>query len=234
MSKVVCYTLTRNLYLNIQPSLKSLLKNGNIDRVYLFIEDDDIGYELPPGVYTINVGDQQIFPKDGPNYNARWTYMAMMKAAMSKLLTRDKVLTLDVDTIVLGDLSPLWDIDFGPCYLAGAIEPYWSRCGNPYVNLGVILWNLDKLRAMKKDDEIIWMLNHQKFDLLEQECVNKACSGEIYVVGPEWNAGGWTGMPEDESKIRVRHFMAYGQEKFQQEPLVKKYAAMSWEDTGWA
>ena len=41
------------------PSMKSLLANNNIDRIYLITEDDDIGLELPDIVKIINVSGQQ-------------------------------------------------------------------------------------------------------------------------------------------------------------------------------
>ena len=53
--KVACYAATRNYYMNVFPSLKSLLRNGNVDRVYILAEDDDIGIDLPAKVIVKNV-----------------------------------------------------------------------------------------------------------------------------------------------------------------------------------
>jgi hypothetical protein len=53
-------------------SLNSLLMNGNIDRVELFIEDDDIGFDLPSKVVTFNVESwRDRLDPTGPNYNNR-------------------------------------------------------------------------------------------------------------------------------------------------------------------
>ena len=43
MTKIVFYLVTRNLYPKVIPSLKSLLKNGNVDEVIIMAEDRDIG-----------------------------------------------------------------------------------------------------------------------------------------------------------------------------------------------
>lgn len=229
MIKTVCYQLTRNIYPNVIPSLKSLLKNGSVDSVVLMIEDDDIGFDLPDKVLTINMSQQKFIRKDSPNYSCKWTYMCLLKTAVPYIFPHHKrILTLDVDTIVHGDLSPLWDIPMDDHYLAGAIEPFWTENGKPYVNAGVIMWNCEKLRKDSKVNAILNALNTVKYELAEQECINSKCAGQIYVFGPEWNAGTWTHIPLD--GIKIRHYMAMGQIRFQQIPEVQQYAAMTWDE----
>ena len=233
MQKAVVYTLTRNIYKNVQPSLKSLLKNGNVDLVYLVTElaEPDVGFDLPAKVITMPVSKHGYFFEDGPNFNCKWTYMALMKTALPYLFPKHKqILSLDVDTIVRGDLRPLWDEDLGDNYLAGAIEPYWTvrQHGVPYVNMGVVLWNLEKLRD-GKCDEIIRSLNTTPWALADQACVNAMCKGKIKVIGAEWNCGDWTCL-EPGTEICIRHYMAYGQKAFQEVEEVKRSAAMSWEE----
>lgn len=229
MIKTVCYPLTRNIYPNVLPSLKSLLKNGNVDSVVLAIEDDDIGFDLPDKVLTINMSQQTYIRKDSPNYNCKWTYMALLKTAVPYIFPHhNRILTLDVDTIVHGDLSQLWELPIDDYYLAGAIEPFWTGNGMPYVNAGVIMWNCEKLRKDNKVNIILNALNTVKYDLAEQECINRKCAGQIYVFGPEWNAGDWTHIPLD--GIKIRHYMATGQIRFQQIQDVKHYAAMTWDE----
>lgn len=55
MQKVVCYFMTRNIYQDIVPSLMSLLRNGNVDKVYILAEDTDIGIDLPAKVTVWSV-----------------------------------------------------------------------------------------------------------------------------------------------------------------------------------
>ena len=230
MQRVVCYLMTRNIYLDVLPSLKSLLKNGNVDRVYLLIEDDDIGFDLPDKVITMRVVPSAYFRSDGPNYSCRWTCMVLMKTVMPYLFPKHKrILTLDVDTIVRGDLSPLWDLDMGDNYVAGAIEPYWvdQQQGTPYINAGVIMWNLEKYRGAMCN-AVIRSLNAEHWGLAEQACINSLCKGKILQIGAEWNAGDWTGMPP-EDEIRIRHRMA-SRGTWKTEPEVLRYGRMTWEE----
>ena len=114
--------------------------------------DIDIGIDFPTrakvSVYNIQPLRDKLLNPEGPNYNSKWTYMVMMKTALCKMfLDVHRALTLDVDTIVRGDLSPLWEIDLEDYYFAGAREPFWSdRFHRDYVNAGVLMWNFDKMR----------------------------------------------------------------------------------------
>lgn len=232
MMRTVCYFLTRNIYRNVLPSLKSLLKNGNVDRVWLMIEDDDIGFDLPDKVVTMNITrwrDALLDPA-GPNYGRRWTYMALMKVALSKInlyWTYDRALTLDADTIVTGDISGIWDIDISDCYLAAAREWYWSRIYNrDCINGGVIMWNLKKMRD-GMDDRLIDILNKKAFKFCDQDAISELCEGRIRIMDSAYNFTKWTDPPMTEPKII--HFAAY-KEKFFEQEIVKQYQAMDWEE----
>ena len=50
------------------PSMKSLLKYSNVDKIYFLIEDNQFPYELPSEVECINVSNQKWFAPDGPNF----------------------------------------------------------------------------------------------------------------------------------------------------------------------
>ena len=67
--------------------------------MFLITEDDDIGYELPRKVRIINVSEQKYFTPDGVNFKNSWTYMVLIRVALSKVLPDiDRVLVLDLDT----------------------------------------------------------------------------------------------------------------------------------------
>ena len=189
MTRIVCYLLTRNIYLNVIPSLKSLLKNGNVDQVWLLIEDEDIGYELPDDVVVYNIGRfrERYFRSNGPNYYSRWSYMVMMKTVLCKIFPWSRVLTLDVDTIVQDDISALWDLPIDDYYLAGAREPHKTiECGHDYVNCGVLLWNLNRMRDGAAD-KLVTALNQKKYDFCEQDCINELLSGQIMLMDRAYN-----------------------------------------------
>lgn len=229
MMKAVCYFMTRNIYTSVLPSLKSLLKNGNIDRVYLMIEDDWPGFDLPDKVYTLNVSSwKRTFHSDGPNYGCRWSYMVMMKVVLSKIFPQmHRILSLDVDTIVTGDISGLWDLNLDNYYFAGAREWYWSgRYSRDCINAGVLLWNLDKMRDGMADT-VIEALNRKHYTFPEQDALSDICRGKFLIMDSAYNCTEWTDKPLTEPKII--HFAAY-REKFWEQDLVKKYKEMTWEE----
>ena len=161
--KAACYCGTRNLYGDMIPAVKSLLANSDVSRVFLLIEDDEFPYEVPSCVIPINVSNQDYFIRDGPNYNTPWTYMVLIRAALHRVFTGiDKILSLDVDTIVADDISDLWDIDLDDYYIAAVKEPLKSR-NRTYINCGVMMMNLAKLRSDGKGDELIDALNTNRY-----------------------------------------------------------------------
>lgn len=187
--KAAVYTGTRNIYEYMLTSLKSLLKHSDVEKVYLLIEDDKFICELPPIVEVINVSGQTLFRQDGPNMKSRYTYMAMMRAALTEVLPDDLdvVLSLDTDTIVDRDISNIWYYPLGDeYYFAGARE--WHRSTDFFMstNAGVILHNLKKLRD-GKSKEIIAYLNNHKLEWLDQDAMNLLCQGYIYNLPSEYN-----------------------------------------------
>jgi len=236
MEKTVCYFATRNVYVDVVPSLKSLLKNGNIDRVCILAEDDDLGFDLPAkvAVYNVKAVRNKLLDPDGPNYSCRWTYMVMLKVALAKIFPRmHRALTLDNDTIVRGDVSALWDLPYdnvpkyGNIYYWGVREPYWTAVlQRNYANAGVLMWNLDKMRNGMAD-AVLQALNTTKYTFPEQDCLNDICRGQFGLMDAAYNAGDWTEAPK--SEIRIRHYMATkGMWRHVQE--VQDYRNMAWEE----
>ena len=106
MNRTAIYCGTRNLYHHMVTSAKSMLYHNGADTIWFLIEDDDFPEQLPSCVRTMNVSGQKYFPKDGPNYKSRWSYMILMRTVLTKLFPNlDKALIIDVDTIVCDDIS---------------------------------------------------------------------------------------------------------------------------------
>ena len=224
MRKAAAYCMTRNLYDMAVPSIKSLLLNGNVDLVYLLIEDDEFPVKLPR-TKVINVSGQKFFPPEGINFGSQYTYMAMMRAALSKVLKEHLVLSLDCDTFVLGDLSPLWELPIKDYYLAGGMEPDKSL-NNLYVNMGVALFNLAKLRKDGMTDRIINALNRTPYAFVEQDCINEYCAGKILEFPPEYNVHTWAKQTDKEPVII--HYAGYGD--WRDTPEYKKFDAIKERD----
>ena len=207
--KIVAYFSTRNLY-NVLPAAYNSLLAFNPDvHVYCFIEDDKLPYKTPANVTCVNVSNQTLFPHDVPCYNTKYTYMILIKTALTKIFPdADKALILDVDTIVCDDITPLWDWDLSHAYYAAVMEPEGSRIrGVPYANFGVVMLNLERLRRTGKDDLVIEAINTHAFRYPEQDAFNLICMNRFDPLPPEYNVTkcgfNITGTPE---RTRILHF----------------------------
>ena len=226
--KVAVYTGTKNLYPDMVPAVKSLLIHSDVDEIWLFIEDDKFPYELPKNVKIKNVSDQKYFKPDGPNMKSKFTYMAMMRAVLYKEFPKlDRILALDVDTLVNDDISSLWDVDLGDeYYLAAVREPARSWREDIYVNIGVALYNLEKLRD-GTGDEVVKALNEGNYTYLEQDVFNQKCKGKILEIGSEYNATNYT---EPTNHPKIVHYAGMKHEDWRKMPLVDHYYNVPWED----
>ena len=230
MKKYVVYCMTRNLYRMVVPSLKSLLAQNQIDKVFLLTEDDDVGFWLPDNVKVINVTNQQYFRKNGPNYNTKYTYMALMRIALPFILPDvDMVLSLDLDTIVMGDLSELWDIPMKGKVIAGSIEPYLTEQKRyNYINFGVVMLNLKEMRDGTAN-RLIWLLNEEEYLYPEQDCVNEEIPEDRKVILS--NAYNFSPFSGDAICIpKIIHFAAFGAERFKEQEIVCQWGAKPWDE----
>lgn len=210
------------------PSMKSLLANADIDTIYLLTEDDDIGIELPDVCRIINVSGQEYIKKTSPNYYTNFTWMVMMRMALPMILPEERVLSLDLDTIVQSNIDELWDLDMDGKYIAGAIENALSEHhGYPYINCGVMMMNLEKLRDGRAE-RIIELLNTRRYTFNEQDCMNEELStDEKLIISPAFNYGffnqGAMCLP------RILHFAGHGK-RFNDLAVVHEWRDKEWGD----
>lgn len=237
MRKCVVYTLTRNYYDKMIPSLKSLLAHTHIDTIYVLAEDDELPLDLPREVKermkVINISGQQYFRENGPNYANMWSYIVLIRGAMAKLITdADLVLNIDADTIVYDDISPLWDYDMTGYYMAGVREIRLSqlRC-HLYVNFGVTMLNLKELREPGPDgrckaDELIWWINNVKVVYVEQDTYNKLCKDHVLEWPSDYNYTKWKHVTVPTDHIAIRHYAGEGD--WWEKPEVQEWRNRPW------
>ena len=230
-ARVVVYCGTFDVYLNMVASLKSVLCSMPVDKVYFLIEDDEFPYELPDIVQCINVKNQTVFPREGPNFNNSWTWMCMMRAVYPNLFEQyDRVLSLDIDIVMNDNVSDLWDYDISDYYMAGVPERQRQKTSSDplYINFGVVLMNLKKMREDNKQEEIINLLNTQKIDCPEQGAFNRACAGHILGIPADYNYTTYSHITGDAQKQRIIHYA--GQKFWRHYKLVKQYSDLDWND----
>ena len=222
--KVAVYSGTRNVYPQMYTSLKSLLLNTEMDRIYLLIEDDDFPFPVPENVYLVNVSEQKFFPADSANYNTPYSYMELLRCALGFILKDEKmVLWLDIDTIVDDDISDLFETNMEGFYYAGAVEPNKSQGIFLYINTGVVLCNLVELRESLKEAEMIGFLNVYAYDFPGQDVLNLLCQGRIRQMSSEYNTNAFV---TPCYRPKIIHFAAFKKEQYTRMWAYKKYANM--------
>lgn len=221
IEKVAVYTGTRNLYEHMMPAVKSLVANSDVDLIFLLIEDDVFPYELPGIVQTVNVSEQRFFDmKNNPNAGSRFTYMAMIRTAFTKLFpTLNKILSLDVDTIATKNVSAVWDLPIDGYYFAAV--PGTERDG---WNAGCMLQNLNMLRETKMDDLLIEKLNTEYHKFLDQEVYNIYCADAVYEMPASYNVNRYC-IPTDDP--RIIHYA--GELNWFDKPEYLAYKTLSWD-----
>lgn len=224
--KAAVYCATRNVYPTLVPAVKSLMAHSDVEKIYLVIEDDVLPFRMPEICETINVRDQRFFRPDGPNFRSKWSWMVLMRCALTKILPQDleRVLSLDIDTIVEMDISDLWDLDLTGWYLAAVREPAKSTPKHSYFNAGVVMYNLQELRD-GMDDRIIRALNETPYECTDQDALNELCRHRIKRLPGDYNCSDFT----DAYRLRkIVHFAAIPD--WSGYPEVEKYRAMPWEE----
>lgn len=232
-NRSVVYMGNRHYYPMLITAAKSLLSHSQVDDIYFLIEDDAFPDQpdIPSFCHCINVRNQSIFSASGPNIHQYYTYMTLMRAALTKLIpNRDRVLLLDPDTVVVDDISPIWNFDIQRYYFAAVPETRNNTHEKiPYYNAGCMLMNLFNLRNDRKDDEIIHAINTTRFQHMEQDALNFFCDKHILPLPSEYNAS-FVSDPTDHP--RILHFL--DRAKPQLPAAQKPYENLNWKDIKYA
>ncbi len=133
----------------------------------------------------------------------------------------DKGIYIDSDVVVTGDLAELFNIDLGDNYigacadksvvdvppLAQYMEEAVGVDRHSYINSGVLLMNLKKLREAELDTHFLSLLNTYHFDCIapDQDYLNAMCSGKIHYLSDAWDAMPAEDKPEIED-VKIIHY----------------------------
>lgn len=110
-----------------------------------------------------------------------------------------KVLYIDCDTVVLGNIAELFSRDVSKYYF-GAVRDFvqdsvfqlpnkYYQYMTKYFNGGLLLMNLDKLRAEHMQEQWFDFMKHHSDELIfpDQDTVAYLCRNDWLVLEPEWN-----------------------------------------------
>lgn len=127
----------------------------------------------------------------------------------------ERMLYLDCDTLVLADISKLFDEDLEGKVLGAVVEysfRFWDYCKNPlfidnepysirsycknivgvpsledYFNAGVLLIDTEQLRKITSISEMVEVLSQKHFFMNDQDVINHLVSGNFKHLDVGWN-----------------------------------------------
>lgn len=145
---------------------------------------DRLGNRLRADIFTLTIYFRLFIPVMFPEY--------------------DKGIYLDSDTVVVGDISELYDTELGENLVGAVVDhsildipPFVKyveqaigidRC--KYVNSGIQLMNMKKLREVQSDKRFLELMNTYHFDCIapDQDYLNAMCYGKIKHLPEYWDA----------------------------------------------
>ena len=206
---IVVMCCTRNWYIYLATEIYALFKNNNVKKLYLFIEDDEIPYLKDKRIEFINVNNlPEYITSESPNYNTKYTKLSYLRCYFTKILDCDKIIYVDADAIVINNIEELWNMDVN--LIAGVKEPgEWNNhlgmenMDDNYINSGVLIMNLANIRKQHIDDEMIKLLNTNKYYFPDQDVINIAFKEKTYLSNM-YNSTETTGFRDD---AKIIHYI---------------------------
>lgn len=113
----------------------------------------------------------------------------------------DKILYLDVDIVVGGDISELYNYNITD-YDYGAIKDYYGKwfINSKYVNAGVILFNMKRMRENKIFEKCRHLVNTKKMLFSDQSALNKCATKKLFLPSK------FNSQRRDHDSDVIRHF----------------------------
>ncbi len=129
----------------------------------------------------------------------QWPLPTLFRLLADTLFPKlDKIIYLDIDTLVYQDIASLWDINLDDNYLGacygldvhrdlGHLDP--DKKVQAYFNAGVLLMNLQKMRADHVGEKCLKFLKEHTNELraFDQDVLNIVCAGKILPISIGYN-----------------------------------------------
>lgn len=197
----IVYAMTHHVYRWFLPSIRSLKDTNPDANVFILAEDDVLPFDLPMKATVINVTGQKWFPANGVNYNNDFKYINLLKVRYPSILPVDKVIHLDIDTIICDSLEDMWNTDLDGKWFAAApeIQKWYRPFGDGYYNMGVAVINLKQMRQDGAEQLMQDYLNTVKQPFADQDAWIKYGleQDKIVALDRRWNESGATGRTDN-------------------------------------
>lgn len=226
----IFYTADESYAPYLSVSIISLLKNASPDYAYeIYVVYDKMSIRTLTKLKTLKVlreKDAKIhlkpmreildFLTERPNTRlnaSMFTLTIYYRIFIAQMFPQyDKGIYLDSDTVVVGDISKMYNVSLGKKYLLGAVNDFSIKTNKPfmhyiedyvgiprdeYFNSGVLLLNLEELRRLRFDEHFLYLLVRYDFDTVapDQDYLNAMCYGRVKLLPSKWDAMPAKGIP---------------------------------------
>lgn len=214
----VFFTIDDNYAPYLAVALNSAVKNSNKNRLYKAIvlhqglstensekltalERDNFKVELCHVKNTFEAIEDREGNRLRYDYFTLTIYFRLFIAAMFPQY--DKGIYIDSDVVLCRDIAELFDIEIGDNYIGAChdmsitdIPPFVAYTEDAigvkkeeYINSGVLLMNLKKLREIRFEEHFLSLLSKYHFDSVapDQDYINAICNGHIHYLGAQWD-----------------------------------------------
>ena len=180
-------------------------------------EDENVNIEFVDLSYYIEKVQDKLYTRD---YYTNTTYFRLFLPDLYPQY--DKVLYLDSDIIVVGDISELYNTDMGTNLVAAAPDDIiqYNKVFQDYAelvvgvakyqhyfNAGVLLMNLDELRKFKFEEKFLYLLGTVKFSVAQdQDYLNRLCKGRVTLLSHDWDVMPYVNNETKPEDIKLIHY----------------------------
>lgn len=123
----------------------------------------------------------------------RGSVITYIRIFLTKLKGVDRILSLDSDVIINGSLRSLWELDLQDNYYSGVMmtipknHKSYDGTHDWYMNGGVVIQQLDKLREDNSHQKFVNFLRKYKNDATEEAAYYNIYIDKILPMMPEYN-----------------------------------------------
>ena len=198
---------SNNYYYSIK-ILYTNIKEENKQKILKY-EKENVKIEFVDLNYYIEEIKEKLFTRD---YYTKTTYFRLFIPNLYPQY--NKVIYLDSDVVLLGDIAELYHEDMETNLVAAVPddiiqnEPIFQEYVEKvvgiadyrkYFNAGVLLMNLDELRKFKFQEKFLYLLETVKYAVVQdQDYLNRLCKGRTKILDT-----GWDRMPVLNNKTKV-------------------------------
>lgn len=189
---------------------KAIVLHQDLDEINVAklksLETENFKIELTPMKANFDALDDRMSNRLRCDYFTLTIYFRLFIPAMFPQY--DKGIYIDSDVVLTSDVANLYDIEIGDNLIGACndlsiadIPPLVAYTENAvgvkreeYINSGVLLMNLKKMREVDLEGHFLNLLNTYHFDSIapDQDYLNAMCNGKIYYLDKSWDA-----MPND-------------------------------------